>query len=35
MGPLVLKWQNKMQKKKPGDAEWLLKNGKSVCISEL
>lgn len=33
MGSLILKWQNKMQK--IGDAEWLLKNGKSVCISEL
>ena len=33
MGFLILKWQNKLQK--IGDAEWLLKNGKNVSISEL
>lgn len=33
MDSLIFKWQNKIQKM--GAAEWLLKNGKSVCISEL
>lgn len=33
MGCLILKRKNKMQKIR--DAEWLLKNGKSICISEL
>lgn len=33
MASLILKWQNKMQKIE--DAEWLLKNEKSVCVSEL